>query len=145
MYALDHASMRQEKEIVWLGIAPIGIAWVFQAQVLVPEKSGRLSQHTHFGCEIVGYTDLADWAMPISYIHDGQRVLFIRRVFYLSPDWDHGEIPEDLPDDLVVTPDSISPGRLGDMPWDEVLWGMADDDEDEEDYGGFDEEDSDFC
>ena len=131
MYALDHASLRQEKEVVWLGMAPIGIAWVFQAQILTTNRERHPDRHTHFGCEIVGYTDLIEGAMPVPYQRDGQQVLFARRVFYLSPDWDHGVIPDDLPDDLVVTPDSIKPGWLGNMPWDDVEWTTTEDEDDD--------------
>lgn len=143
MFSLDHAAIRLEDEVVWLGMAPIGLAWVFQAQVLSPARAGHIGTHTHLGCEIVGYTSLKPEAMPVPYLVSANGdSMYLRRVFYLSPDWDHAFIPDELPDDLVVMPDSIEPGQVGLMPWNIEEWLVTDCDDEE--FEGEDEDTDDL-
>lgn len=140
MFSLDHASLRLEDELVWLGIAPVGLAWVFQAQILAPNRAGGVDRRTHMGCEIVGYTSLKPDSLPAPYVQTpAGGPLFLRRVFYLSPDWDHAFTPDELPDDLVVKPDTIEPGHVGLMPWSTEEWIVSDDFDDDD----FDDDDED--
>ncbi len=133
MFSLDAASMRQEDEVVWLGTAPIDIAWLLQAQVVSVTRHDHIEHATHFGCEIVGYTTLLPDAQPVPHLQTVTgHPLYLRRVFYLSPDYDHSQVPEYLPEDLIVSPDSVGPRVVGDIGLDAIIDNLIAEDEDED-------------
>lgn len=141
MFAIDAASIRQEDELVWLGTAPMDIAWLLQSQVLSVTRIDRIEHVTHLGCEIIGYTTLLPDALPVQHMQTALgRPLYLRRVFYLSPDYDHSLVPEYLPEDLIVSPDSLGPRVIGDIGLEAILGSLGLEDEDEDD----EEDDNEF-